>query len=363
MKKLLIFAVILGLSGLLWFLYSRRSIGSAIAAAGSEQRTPALSAASATTPSAFIQTLGSLTGKYPRWEGARSADLNDPRWAVWRDRQKRDPAWQGKIAIDFYGKVVDFDGQPIADAKILFTLNDLSLSGSSQSATVSDASGLFSLTNAEGKFLDVQINKEGYYTSRLNPNGFEYAQFSDERFYQPDSNNPVVFRLQKKGQAEAIIHRETLYGLKIDGTQQYIDLMTGKKTTGGQPLGDISVSLVRSPPGDTHNFGWTLNLAGIGAAGFVQSSDEFMFTAPDSGYQSSIAIREQVDASDYARRVDRNYYVRLADGTTYARINVDIRPQYNDEGAIDLTLFLNPTGSRNLEYSPIQNSAKTPANP
>lgn len=361
MKKILTFTIIFGLV-CFWILHLRNTV-SPMAGGYSSKRTPMVDVANQGTQSTNSHPSISFAGKYPRWEGSRSTSLDDSRWDVWRARQKSDPEWQGKMPIDFYGKVVDFEGQSIPDAKILFTWNDLSPNGSSQLATKSDANGLFSLINAEGKFLEVQIDKNGYYNSRLNPHGFEYAQFSDERFYQPDSQNPVIFHLRKKGQAEAIVHRETLYGLKIDGTPQYLNLMTGKKVTGGPPSGDISISLTRSPAGDTHNFDWTLNLSGIGAAGFIESSDEFMFMAPDSGYQSSIAIHELAGASDYVRRVSRNYYVRLADGTTYGRINVDIRPQYNDEGAIDLTLYLNPNGSRNLEYDRGQNSALAPANP
>lgn len=350
MKKLLLIILVVGLGGLLWFLHSRTAV------------TPAASGITATTgaaaprppgPGATAAVPGNLkspAGKYPRWEGGRATSLDDPRWQVMREREKSDPAWQGRMPIDFFGQVVDFDGQPVEGATVEFGWTDLSPAGGTQSTTRSDAAGRFSLTGALGKYLGVEVKKDGYYSSKSNRYAFEYAAFSDENFHQPDSANPVIFRLRKKGRAEALVYRQTFYGLKADGTPQYFDLITGKKTTGGPPKGDIAIRLVRNQSSDPSGYDWTLSLDGIGAAGLVESRDEFMFVAPDAGYESSLVIRQQAGTPNYERQASRNYYVRLADGRTYARLNAEIRPKYNDDGAIDITLFLNPSGSRNLEF-------------
>ena len=293
-----------------------------------------------------------LPSSYPRWEGGRSTGLGDPRWKIVNEREKLDRGWRGKIEIEFYGKVIDEKNQPVEGALIRFSIGDLSAAGTTQSERRSDAQGFVSLTGALGRGMSAIAEKTGYYNSRLNRANFEYAQFSDEYFYQPDAANPVVFHLLKKGQAEPLVYRQTLYGLKIDGTPQFLDLRSGKKTTGGDPRGDLALSLSRRTAADPNKFDWTLTLSAVGAAGLLESKEEFMFLAPETKYEQSISIQQKAGSSDYESQTRRNYYVRLADGRTFARINTDIRPSYNDGGAIDVVLFLNPSGSRNLEFDP-----------
>ena len=109
-----------------------------------------------------------------------------------------DPQYDWKQPINFYGKVVDDNSAPLSGATIDFKWNDLSMEGTSASQTVSDAEGYFSLLDRTGKRLYVQVHKDGYYTSRQSGIAFEYANPADGLF-TPDSNNPVVFHLRKKG--------------------------------------------------------------------------------------------------------------------------------------------------------------------
>lgn len=354
MKKLFIFVTAICLSALVWILLIRKGVNqeNGSNSTNTTQKSPATSTLENDTAVHSSEVSGELTGKYPRWKGARSTGLNDPRWRVLNQREKIDPAWRGKVEIEFYGKVVDEKNLPIAGAMIKLSRGDLSPAGTTQVKVQSDVNGLFSLTGVVGRGLNVSVEKMGYYTSGLNRYSYEYAEFSDKNFHQPDPDNPVIFHLREKGQVETLVYRQTLYGLKIDGTPQYIDLALGRKITGGVPSGDISLSLVRSPSNNPSGYDWTLSLDGIGAAGFIESSEEFMFMAPETGYEKSIIIRQKAGASDYERQSRRNYYVRLADGRTYARVSTDVRPKYNDEGAIDITLYLNPSGSRNLEVDP-----------
>jgi hypothetical protein len=349
MKKLLILVGVILIAVAIWLV--RRPAKQTQAQTPSS---PVAAAGQSSSTGKAVQSARSISGTYPQWQGGRSTNLNDPRWKVRAERTKADPYWADKIEIEFYGKVVDENNQPVSGATAKFSKVDLSAEGSTQLETESDANGLFSLQGVTGRGLGVTVEKSGYYSSKMNRYGFDYASFWDESFYQSDSNNPVVFHLHKKGEAEPLLFRQTLYGLKPDGTPQYIDLVTGKKATGGSPIGDIMISLNRSLSDDPNKFNWTLIVQGVGAAGLIESHDEFMFEAPDSGYENTIQIKKQVEDTDYQRQVTANYYVRLADGKTYARIEAEIRPKYNDQGAVDLKLYLNPSGSRNLEFDPTQ---------
>jgi len=256
------------------------------------------------------------------------------------------------MAIEFYGQVVDENERPVADVTVKFARNDLSAAGTTQSVALSDSAGRFSLTGVVGKFLGVTVEKTGYYSSKKNPFGFEYAEFSDPNFYQPDVNKPVIFRIQAKGNAEALTVRRNRYLLRADGTPQYVNLSSGRKTTGGVPTGDIMISLNRGPANSAGNFDWAVTLRAMGAGGLVESHDEFMLEAPKGGYQSEIVVRNQVGDPNYQNNNKANYYIRLADGKEYASIETEIQPKPPGDGAIKINLYLNPSGSRNLEFDP-----------
>lgn len=85
-----------------------------------------------------------------------------------------------------------------------------------------------------------------------------------------------------------------------------------------------------------------------------------MFLAPEGSYEQSILIEQKGGEENYESQARRSYYVRLSDGRTYARISADIRPKYNEGGAIDIELFLNPSGSRNLEFDPAKTITPKP---
>ncbi|HEY4301731.1 MAG TPA: hypothetical protein VGM73_12720, partial [Candidatus Didemnitutus sp.] len=92
---------------------------------------------------------------YPRWAGGQGNGVADVRWKTVRDRQKIDPHWQGKMPIDFFGRVEDFDGAPVPRATVSFQWTALSATGTDHLTTTTDATGNFSLQGAVGKFLGV----------------------------------------------------------------------------------------------------------------------------------------------------------------------------------------------------------------
>lgn len=90
--------------------------------------------------------------------------------------------WKAQLSapINFFGKVLDENEQPVATATVGFTWNDLppeeettNFTGesftpfaymhSSKSQTTSDAQGLFSLVDKKGKGLSVTVSKAEYY--------------------------------------------------------------------------------------------------------------------------------------------------------------------------------------------------------
>lgn len=275
----------------------------------------------------------------------------DPRWAERRRLRKEDPKYEWKTPIEFYGKVLDQDGNPVAGATADVVWTNMTPNGSSHMQVTSDADGLFSITGISGKHMTVQATKDGYYreTSK-GRSSYEYAGFWEPTYHEPDPNNPVIFHLRRKGVSEPMIQRgPMLLGARNDGTPANFDLTTGRKAADSS--GNIALRISKGSK-INKRFDWTATVEGIDGAGLIESKDEFMATAPADGYLPHWTFSQKATDETYQSEVQAKFYVKTGDGK-YARVEMRIIPEYNETAAVDLTVYLNPApGSRNLEFDP-----------
>jgi hypothetical protein len=260
-----------------------------------------------------------------------------------------DPQYDWKQPINFYGKVVDENNQPVEGAAIDFKWTDLSPNGTSEFHTTSDATGLFSMVNQTGKRLSVTASKPGYYSAadaRLA--SFEYANPADGLF-TPDQNNPVVFHLRKKGAGVDLVTSQ--YGVKsyygvsvpVDGTPVRVDLLERK--SGGRD-GQLIISKT-TPPYEKWKEAteWSFRME-IPDGGFVAENDEFPFEAPESGFRSVVQFDFQKGQTNWATMMQKDYYIKFGTPPRYGRLHLETLIEM--QGA-RLTYAINPTGSRDLE--------------
>jgi hypothetical protein len=253
-----------------------------------------------------------------------------------------------RAPVDFYGRVVDETGRSISGAAIHFSLNGPS--GTEALQGESDVEGYFSLTGKQGKQMSVTVSKEGYYSSRRDRIGFRYA--GDDENFVPDSGNPIIFHLQKEGEAEPLIHiASPIWGGKgfrtpRDGTPVEISLITGNVVPLGE--GNLRVECWTYDQGKHgEKYDWKCRIS-VPGGGLIRHMQEFPFLAPLSGYQPS----DEIDMSasldkGWSSSVKRDYFVRLADGK-FARVNFEMIA--GGDHFFLLESFLNPSGSRNLEF-------------
>ena len=247
--------------------------------------------------------------------------------------------WQRPI--EFYGRVVDENTNPVAGASITFGWSEQPKQEAARKATTqSDAAGLFSLHGERGPALDVWVGKEGYYASHGGQWGFSYLHgFSSDQW------NPVIFLLRKKGTGENLIGVKQNYRVARDGTPLGIDLATGKTTTGGS--GDFVVQCWTDDQGKAsgQKYDWHCVVT-IPGGGVVPTDEEFPFQAPENGYVPTNGIAMPADRPDWTSDVDLKFYYRLANGR-YGRMTFSMIAGGQHFCMIDSVL--NPSGSRNLE--------------
>jgi len=250
--------------------------------------------------------------------------------------------------IEFYGKVIDENSNPVAGASVHFRwatqTEDIA---ATTSITESDADGLFSLQGKHGRSLDVSVSKDGYYNSRKDKTGFLYALGSD--IYSPSMINPVVFHLRKKGKGESLIVTDFPVGmgqiaqLHHDGTPVEVDLLKDDQVPAGN--GQLKLEFLRDITNiNKQPFDWKLQLSLLGG-GLIPTDEEFAYQAPASGYQSSIVIDMAATNQNWLGEVRSKYYIQLSDGK-YGRIDFYLLPR---NGVFTIHSAINPSGSRNLE--------------
>jgi hypothetical protein len=343
-KKLAIIGFVLASVLVLWWLPHRR-LGPSVfppasISANANQPTPPPASRQVQTSA----TIAVATSPAPTQEsdfmarnGKRLKQMKD-------DAEQAQAEWQ--TPIEFYGEVVDENTNPVSGAQVDFDANDTSAEGTSFYHTQSDANGLFSIKNIQGKILGVKVNKEGYYSYAPAVGRVFWYAGANENFV-PDSLNPVVFWLRKKGVGDSLIEIKRNYKILRDGTPVGIDLATGKATTGGS--GNLVVQCWTDdqgkPPGQKYDWHCVVTIPG---GGLVLSDEVFPFLAPEIGYVSTNQIARPADQPGWKSDVDIKFYYQLSDGR-YGRMKFSMIAGGDHFCMIDS--FFNPSGSRNLEPS------------
>jgi hypothetical protein len=268
---------------------------------------------------------------------------SDPRWKEREVKRRIDPEYEWKMPINFFGRVVDENEQPVPSAKVELSWTDLSQAGSSQAQTTTDAQGFFSLLNQTGRHLEVRVSKDGYYTPKRQQISFDYAAFWEADYHVPDPNNPVLFHIRKKNQGEALRSGEIRPTMPADGTPMRFDLLNGGRLS---PDGQLEIAAVTNtekyPP---KIFNWRATIL-VPGGGLIEHNAEFPFEAPEDGYQPSVGFDMPTNAPDWKPLIEKSYFIEFGSPPRYGRIQVQIN---GGSQKASVSYWVNPSGSRNLE--------------
>lgn len=284
--------------------------------------------------------------------GGAYTGLSDARWQWWEVMKKVDRSFEWKMPISFYGRVIDEDGRPVAGATVRFSWTDASARGSSDKIATSDADGRFSLVGETGKRLSVRVAKDGFHSSGgEGGQSFEYAAFFEDIYHRPDTSNPVTFQLIKKLDPEPIVARHLSQRTSYD-EPCYFEIDRGilvQQPTAGAGL-KFTFERSESPQGQP--FDWTWKVEGVNST-LSAIADEFPQLAPEDGYVPSWETSQAASAPSFEQTGHARFYVRTA-ANTYARVEVEVaHPNARSLGPrITVNSFLNPSGSRNVDYDP-----------
>ncbi len=257
------------------------------------------------------------------------------------------------VPIQFYGRVVDQDGNPVSGAHIALSVRHWTVVApsafggdghSERFEKTTDTSGSFRLEDATGDILTVEdIQKEGY---KLSGKILKFLDYS--KGATGDPNNPIIYKMWKKGPKESLVEGSKLFGIIPDGRVYTLDLVRGKKVE-GEADGDLRVSILR-PNGvnSRDRYQWSFIIEGVGG-GLLTTDDEFMYLAPESGYKPRFQMELVPSNVTWAPLVKNQFFIRSRNGQVYGHMQVEVNAIYKDHSAIEIGYVVNPNGSRNLE--------------
>lgn len=256
-----------------------------------------------------------------------------------------------KAPITFWGIVIDEKGAPLNAIPVEVIISDTSRQGTSMYRLHSSADGRFEFQGKRGRGISVQVSREGYYPTTSSVQHFNYGGEGETKAFRPDPQNPVKFKLHKMGKAEPLICSRELFGFPPDGVPRYVDLIQNKIYQSPIPGPGIRVIFKRGKelPGKKYDWGLTLEAIEPGA-GMQWSDEEIITKAPEDGYLEKLELIRHAQDKSWESQEERVLIFRGKNGETYARVHLLVIPNYNGDSAIDWTSFVNPDGSRNLEY-------------
>ena len=256
--------------------------------------------------------------------------------------------------IVFYGQVLDQNDEPVIGATVKF-----SMLGVKEFAQVWEGAGNYRYvdTDQNGRF---EIRGKGgtLYASAYHDDYYRIAESGDSFTYgmpsgrEParDPDNPAILRLHKKGETEPILYSGNPYkGISItpDRRPLVLNLETADRVPGYKEL-----ILEYWQSEDSEHRDWQLSVS-VNNGEVQERRGRFNFIAPAEGYKEAclLLVEEELEKGDgFARGgIDRHFFARFTDGT-YGRFKISLRTA--DSPFLSLESWINPSGSRNLEYDP-----------
>ncbi len=245
---------------------------------------------------------------------------------------------------DFYGKIIDQYGQPIAGVDVTGNLMLVQGWDSDEKInrykTLSDENGLFQFTGLKGSQLGVTVSKNGFVMNSHN------GSYKVPESGQISPDNRVVLTMWKIRGNEPLVQSAISANLSPEGNTVAFDVLTGKQT----PDGDLKITFSRFPPkvkpGLVHPYDWQFKIE-IANGGLIQENDSYPYWAPESGYQSSFAFEISSNSVPWQNQFEQNFYIKNSTGKfglmKFLIYSASRPPQ------IQINFTINPSGSQNLE--------------
>lgn len=339
-NKLIIslFVIVLLVVGFLWLLHNGERSKSVLSLQTANTNAPLVE--NVVQPNASVQQMDTNANAAPMPPGQVTPQVADSASA---EEKLRAEIEAKNVPLEFYGRVIDQDSNPLSGVKINARVRHWSPGsfGSIRVDKETDTDGRFDINGVTGDGFSIEsISKEGY---EPEPGQSNFGPM------EGSLSGPVIFKMWSTNIHEQLITGGTKLQIIPDGRPYVIDLTKGTIAESGS--GDLKVwikyenQVVRGQVYD-----WSCEIDAINGGLLEQPLGTAMYVASAEGYVPTFQFQQQIKGGQRGSIGARQFYVKLNDGQKYARITIELYAPFNDEipGLIRLSYAINPSGSRIL---------------
>ena len=251
------------------------------------------------------------------------------------------------VPIVFFGRVLDQNGNPIDTATVHYSVEDKYFGDGSKYESVSDANGLFEIRGVRGAAIWVNVAKSGYDGTDRSGSSFGYGVPSGNR--PPSKDAPAIFVLRRKAAAEPLFKMSSRqFEIPKSGEPVGVDLKSRKAVRSESAQIQVESWVNDTEKNERRRFDWECRISVPGGGLVTRPADAF--EAPEDGFRQSDVFKISKQQEPWSDRVERDYFVKLPD-QTYARLRFEMMAG-GPHNFFVIESYLNPSGSRNLEYDP-----------
>jgi hypothetical protein len=257
------------------------------------------------------------------------------------------------VPIDFYGKLEDQFGRPVAGAVIkgsIMVING-ARAGSDLLSTTSDGEGLFQF-HGKGENIGMMPLKAGYALASTETL-YKYSRLETHP-YTSDPANPTIIKMWRLQGAEPLLLIDQHYKIHYTDAPIAFDLLTGNIVPGG---GDVKITVTR-PPGvisGRNPRDWSFGIEAVdGGLAESDGQEAVTYAAPDSGYQPSAIFSMSVSNNTWYEGLHKGFFLTSRGGQVYAKLGISFRINRMPDDFMYITFggVANTNGSRNWESDP-----------
>jgi hypothetical protein len=255
------------------------------------------------------------------------------------------------VPIKFYGTVADQDGKPLADVKVVLSVQKpyfdpvyLVKDHNPRFERITGADGGFTLDNVAGKNVEIEsMTKQGY-----------EAEPNVKHVYGPvggSVDTPMNFTMWRQDITEPIIMRHRAFHVVPDGSPYVIDLTRGTIAHSNDPLGDLRICIRMGSVSSNRDFDWSLEVRVING-GLVEERElaSPMYRAPADHYTNVFFISHRIGEKFGRAEGTFRFFLELKQGTEFGRCAIDIGDYLRlpEPAPLHIDYAINPSGSRIL---------------
>lgn len=261
---------------------------------------------------------------------------------------------KSETKMDFYGKMLDQDGNPVPNVKVKYQADRYGLLApiSSSGFVRTRKDGTFEIHIVMGAKLFIKdAVLDGYeYTWTENPKSFTYSTFYNEAIrHHPDKDTPVIFTIRKK-QPEAVFLLKKRFLLQVNSKAEIpwcgLDLRCGDRIPFSRRQDSFYFcDLEMTGVNDKEKEEWTVTIKTNGENAGIQILDKKLYEAPEDGYAKEVTMTFK-----YSEELPvKHIYLRLRDKGMFARADITNALSRDKTFILEGITFINPYGDRCLE--------------